>query len=125
MLSAPFCNIGQTRTKAVMSIDRLVSKADFSSAQGWRGSSAAKILAWLFSATLLEECAHHYDITLTNGERVTNVTKPILDRDSGVFAYKDVAGQVHHLSAGRVVEIDPHSSKNTTAGTFLSKTPPQ
>jgi hypothetical protein len=108
-----------------MSIDKFVSKEEFASARGWRGFRAAKILPCCVSAALLAGCARHYDIAMTNGERVTNVTKPILDRESGVFAYKDVAGHVHHLSAGRVVEIDPHSSRNTTPGTFLSKTPPQ
>ncbi len=85
---------------------------------------AARFLPWLFSAALLAGCAHRYDMTLTNGQRVTNVTKPVLKRDVGAYFYKDVAGNVHHVSAGRVVEIAPHSSKNITPGTFQQKTYP-
>jgi hypothetical protein len=78
----------------------------------------AKLLPCLFSAALLAGCARHYDMILTNGTRITNVTKPKLYRDAGAFYYKDVAGNIHHVSAGRVVEIKPHSEKNTTAGTL-------
>ena len=63
----------------------------------------------------------HYDMTLTNGMRITNVTKPVLDRGEGAFYYKNVAGTVRHISAGRVVEIKPHSGKNTTPGTLMEK----
>jgi hypothetical protein len=66
----------------------------------------------LLAAVLLSGCAHRYDIMLTNGGRVTNVTKPVLDRETGVFTYNDVAGHEHKISAGRVVDIGPHSKKN-------------
>jgi hypothetical protein len=56
-------------------------------------------------------------MTLTNGQRITNVSKPYYNRDDGAFYYKDVTGKIHHVSKGRVVEIDPHSSKDTTPGT--------
>ncbi len=72
----------------------------------------------LLCLLLLAGCAHRYDITLTNGERITNVTKPVRDREKGVFTYKDVAGHDHYVSAGRVVDIGPHSNKNTTPGTM-------
>ena len=101
-----------------MSIEKLWSKADSRSAQGRPALNRAKILPWLVAAGLLAGCAHRYDITLTNGERVTNVTKPRLNRDAGAFFYKDVAGNDHHVSAGRVVDIAPHSSKNTMPGTL-------
>jgi len=72
----------------------------------------ARLLPWLFSAALLSGCAHRYDILLTNGTRVTNVTKPVINRSAGVFTYKDVAGNEHKVNAGRVVDIGPHSEKN-------------
>jgi hypothetical protein len=72
----------------------------------------------LLCLALLAGCAHRYDVVLTNGERITNVTKPVLDRQNGVFNYKDVAGHDHHVSAGRVLDIGPHSNKNTTPGTL-------
>jgi hypothetical protein len=101
-----------------MSIEKYLSNADPCSAQGAACSKLAGILPWIISAALLTGCAHRYDMTLTDGTRVTNVTKPVLDRHSGVYTYKDVAGNVHHKSAGRVVEIAPHSNKNTTPGTL-------
>jgi hypothetical protein len=96
-----------------------LSKANSRFAQGFHPRKLAKLLPCLFAAALLAGCAHRYDITLTNGERVTNVTKPILNRDRGAFYYQDVAGQEHHVFVGRVVEIAPHSNKNTTPGTLL------
>jgi len=99
-----------------MSIDRDSSKEDTRFAQGLHCLKVAKLLPWLFAAALLSGCAHRYDITLTNGSRVTNVTKPVLDRDIGVFTYKDVAGHEHKLHAGRVVDIGPHSNKNSPSG---------
>jgi hypothetical protein len=101
-----------------MSTEKRLSKADGRFNQRRLCFPSAKLLPWLFSAVLLAGCAHRYDMTLTNGTRVTNITKPILYRDEGAFYYKDVAGKVHHVSAGHVVEIKPHSSKNTTPGTI-------
>jgi hypothetical protein len=99
-----------------MSIEKVSPKADTRFAQALRCPKLVKLLPWLFSAALLAGCAHRYDITLTNGSRVTNVTKPVLDRSAGVFTYQDVAGHDHKVSAGRVVEIGPHSDKNTVPG---------
>jgi hypothetical protein len=63
----------------------------------------------LVATLLLAGCAQHYDMVLTNGVRVTNVTKPTLNEDSGYYTYKDVVGQVRHVSQARVLEIKPHS----------------
>lgn len=57
-------------------------------------------------------------MTLANGVRITNVTKPVFDREAGAFYYRDVTGKVHHVSSGRVLTIEPHSRKNTTAGSI-------
>ncbi len=101
-----------------MSIEKNSSPANSRFAQGCHHGKLVKLLPWLLSAGLLAGCAHRYDIMLTNGERVTNVTKPVLDREHGVFFYKDVTGKEHHLFAGKVVDIGPHSSKNTRPGTL-------
>jgi uncharacterized lipoprotein YajG len=74
-----------------------------------------KVLPLLVTALLLAGCARRYDMTLTNGGRVTNVTKPVLDTESGQFTYKDVAGNKHHVSQVRVLEIKPHSRQNAPA----------
>jgi hypothetical protein len=100
-----------------MSIERNLSKANAGFVQGFRHCKRARLLPLFFCAALLTGCARRYDITLVNGERVSNVTKPILDRDRGAFFYKDVAGQEHHVFAGKVVEIWPHSDKNIRPGT--------
>jgi hypothetical protein len=74
-----------------------------------------KAMNWLFAGLaallLLTGCAHRYDVTLTNSMRLTNVSKPVLDRSAGVYVYKDASGKEVRISASRVVAIDPHSSK--------------
>ena len=70
-----------------------------------------KLFPGLAALWLLAGCAHHYDLLLTNNMRITNVSKPVLDRAAGVYIYKDVNGQVRKVNAARVVEIDPHSRK--------------
>jgi hypothetical protein len=67
----------------------------------------------LAAVLLLAGCAHHYDLTLTNGIRVTNVSKPILDKNAGTYTYKDASGQERQIPASRVVEIDAHSSSRS------------
>jgi hypothetical protein len=65
----------------------------------------------LVGACLLSGCAQHYDMVLTNGVRITNVRKPVLDHANSVYVYKDVAGNEHYITSGRVVEIKPHNAK--------------
>jgi hypothetical protein len=100
-----------------MSIEQHLSKVDGRFTQRRSGFRLAKLLPWAFCAALLAGCAHRYDMTLTNGTRITNVSKPEFHKDEGAFYYKDVTGKVHHVNSGHVVAIDPHSSKNTKAGT--------
>ena len=70
-----------------------------------------RFILLLLSAGLWTGCAR-YDMLLTNSVRITNISRPKLDPAYGVYTYKDVTGAEHHVSAGRVVEIMPHSSKN-------------
>ena len=74
-----------------------------------------RLFPGLAALLLLAGCAHRYDVILTNNMRVTNVSKPRLDRSAGVYVWKDVNGQERRVSASRVVEIDPHSRKNFAA----------
>ena len=65
-------------------------------------------------ALLLCGCAH-YDMTLTNGVRILNVHKPVLNKGRGLYEYVDAAGKKHYITASRVVEIAPHAkNKNNT-----------
>lgn len=99
-----------------MNIEKNSSRADSCFVRGLSKAGLAKFLPWIVSAGLFSGCASHYDMTLTNGTRITNVTKPTYYKDEGAFYYKDVSGKVHHISSGRVVEINPHSRHNTTPG---------
>ncbi|HUD48110.1 MAG TPA: YgdI/YgdR family lipoprotein [Candidatus Baltobacteraceae bacterium] len=71
-----------------------------------------KVCPLLIAALLLAGCAHRYDMVLTNGIKVTNVTKPVLNTESGQYTYKDVAGNQRRVSQSRVLEIMPHSHRN-------------
>jgi uncharacterized lipoprotein YajG len=73
-----------------------------------------KLFAGLAAALLLAGCAHRYDLTLTNGIRVTNISKPVLDRQAGVYTYKDITGRRRQIPASRVEVIEPHSNKKVT-----------
>jgi hypothetical protein len=70
-----------------------------------------RIVFICLGAGLLTGCAQRYDMTLTNGVHLTNVSKPAFDHDNGVYSYKDVTGAQRYINAGRVVEIKPHSNK--------------
>ncbi len=104
-----------------MNMKKFIFQANARLPSGRDALRLAKLLPLFFAAVLLAGCAHRYDMVLTNGTRVTNVSKPTLDRQEGVYTYKDVAGNVKHINSGRVVEIAPHSDKNTTPGTLQSK----
>jgi hypothetical protein len=70
------------------------------------------ILPSLAALVLLCGCAHRYDVMLTNNMRITNVSKPMLDRSAGVYVFKDINGKERKIMASRVVEIDAHSRKS-------------
>jgi hypothetical protein len=74
------------------------------------------VLLLLLGSVFLSGCMHHYDLTLVNGVRITHVSKPKLDKENGVYTFKDVTGKEKSISASKVVEIAPHSSKNVKAG---------
>ena len=71
-----------------------------------------KLLSLLLLTTLASGCARHYDMTLTNGVKVSNVTRPHLDKEGGRYIYKDVTGHEREINASRVTQISPHSNKN-------------
>jgi PBP1b-binding outer membrane lipoprotein LpoB len=74
------------------------------------------ILLLLLVAVFLAGCMHNYDLTLVNGMKITHVSKPKLNKQTGVYTFKDVKGRTNSISAARVVEIAPHSS-SVKAGT--------
>jgi hypothetical protein len=68
------------------------------------------ILLSLLGAVFLTGCMHHYDITLVNGMRITHVSKPRLDKETGVYTFTTIKGKKESVNAARVVEIAPHSN---------------
>jgi hypothetical protein len=64
----------------------------------------------------LSGCAR-YDMQLTNGMRITNVKKPVVNKSAGVVEYTDAAGHKMTVSMARVVEIEPHKKQK-----FISPT---
>ena len=75
-----------------------------------------KFILFLSGAALLCGCAH-YDMTLTNGARITNVRKPVVNKATGQVDYTDVAGHKMHIALSRLVEIQPHHSQKFTSPT--------
>jgi hypothetical protein len=75
-----------------------------------------KIFAGLLVVVCLTGCAHRYDITLVNGMRITRVTKPKLDKETGAYIYKNIKGEKKSINAGQVVEIAPHSGRTVPPG---------
>jgi PBP1b-binding outer membrane lipoprotein LpoB len=75
------------------------------------------VLVLLLSSVFLAGCMHNYDLTLVNGKKITHVSKPKLNKETGVYTFKDVKGRTNSISAAKVVEIAPHSS-SVKAGTL-------
>jgi hypothetical protein len=68
------------------------------------------ILVLLLGTVFLAGCMHNYDLTLVNGMRITHVSKPKLNKETGVYSFTDIKGEKKSVSAARVVEIAPHSN---------------
>jgi hypothetical protein len=66
------------------------------------------VLLLLLCAVFLSGCMHRYDLTMVNGMKVTRISKPKLDRQSGLYSYKNIKGEKRVISASQVVEIAPH-----------------
>lgn len=69
------------------------------------------LFALLLTAATLCGCAR-YDMTLTNGGRVTNVRKPTYNKQGGYYSYVTAGGQTNIVPASRVVSVVPHGDKD-------------
>jgi hypothetical protein len=67
--------------------------------------------ALLLAAATLCGCAR-YDVTLTNGGKVTNVPKPVRSKEGGYYTIITPGGQKLIISSSRVVAIVPHGDKD-------------
>jgi len=77
-----------------------------------RALSPRTIFALLLTAAAFCGCVRRYDVTLTNGGRMTNVRKPTRSKEGGVYTVTTSSGQTITIPASRVVNIVPHGDKN-------------
>ena len=74
----------------------------------------------LFFTVVLVGCKSSYDITLSNGRKVTGVSKPVFDERLGLYRFKMADGKEARLSSSRVRLIEPHGESSETQ--FVSPT---
>ena len=74
------------------------------------------VLLLLLGAVFLAGCMHNYDLTLTNGMKITRVSKPKFNKETGVYTFRDIKGRTNSINAARVTEIAPHSDKVKAGG---------
>jgi len=65
-----------------------------------------KIFALLCVTVLFSGCVR-YDITLNNGDKRINVSKPKLDKEKNVYTFNE-GGQKASVRASHVILIEPH-----------------
>jgi hypothetical protein len=84
-----------------------------------------KKLLFLALAAFLAGCANRYDVTLNNGMRLSGVSKPVLNRDTGEYSFNNASGQTMKIKEGRVREIEPHreARERTQFRTVAPKSP--
>jgi hypothetical protein len=68
-----------------------------------------KTLFALFTAVLLVGCAR-YDVTLNNGSKLSNVSKPKLDKERQVYVISG-GGKTREIKSSRIVLIEPHQEE--------------
>ncbi len=76
-----------------------------------RGLSPRLWFSLLLAASVLCGCVR-YDMTLTNGAKVTNVPKPKRSQDGTYYTIKMNNGTTYTIPASRVVNIAPHGDTN-------------
>lgn len=67
------------------------------------------------AVALCAGCSTHYRITLQNGQTITTLSKPVLDKSQNFYTYKTMAT----IPAGSVREIAPASSKPSANSPYL------
>jgi hypothetical protein len=72
-----------------------------------------KLVLILLLAGIAAGCRTRYDITLSNNVRLTNITKPTLDKATGQYRFKDSGGKEYVVSRTRVRVIEPHDRYST------------
>ncbi len=70
-------------------------------------------IALLSVPVLFTACHSAYDITLNNGNKITGVSKPVLDKKTGEYQFKTSSGKVMYVKSIRVREIGPHEAEDS------------
>ena len=65
-------------------------------------------------------CSTHYRVTLQNGQTITTLSKPVLDKSQNFYTFKTMAT----IPAGSVRLIEPASYKQTPDSRYLPTTTP-
>ncbi len=65
-----------------------------------------KVLIVLFGAVLLAGCHTSYEIGLNNGRKITAASRPVLDKDKGIYTFKTADGKIQQVPAGRVISME-------------------
>ena len=79
------------------------------SQRGAIGSIMINLALLLAASVLMTGCAH-YDVSLNNGTKFTNVRKPVLNKETGYYTIKNATGKAFTVKASRVLVIEPHQS---------------
>ena len=77
-----------------------------------RALNPRAIFALFLTAAALCGCARRYDVTLTNGGRMSNVRKPVLSQEGGYYTCTAANGQKISIPANRVLSVVPHGDKD-------------
>lgn len=71
-----------------------------------------KLFLLTMAVALLAGCRTRYDITLNNNVKIVNVSRPTLDKETGLYHFKNSSGQEQSVTSMRVRVIEPHGDSN-------------
>ncbi|MEO5804205.1 MAG: YgdI/YgdR family lipoprotein [Verrucomicrobiota bacterium] len=71
-----------------------------------------KNLFMLLTAFTLVGCKTSYDVTLSDGKKITGVSKPVLDKTKDQYQFKMADGREVKIYAGRIRTIAPHGESS-------------
>lgn len=71
-----------------------------------------KLFLLLLVVLVLTGCRSTYDVILTNGKKIQNVSKPVLDESTGQFRFALPSGKQINMPQTRVRLIEPHGDSS-------------
>jgi hypothetical protein len=70
-----------------------------------------RLLAFVLLAALLAGCKSSYDVTLNNGMQFTGVSRPKLNKEKGMYVFKNASGRTFSMPESRIRSIEPHADR--------------